>query len=149
MDKTHLDNLKEYEAMGYQISKLTDFAKEYDFPVLAFVQLNRQNEVSQSDRLIWICHSFSKFATKEDSERADDGESGGNRKLEVCETRFGGGLDDHDYICMNFERTINRMTEVGLASEVRRREQRNQGEFERIGGDIIEETLPWENDTQD
>jgi len=147
MDKAHLENLKEYEAMGYQISKLTDFAKEYNFPVLAFVQLNRQHEVSQSDRLIWICHSFSKFATKEDAERADDGEDGGNRKLEVCETRFGGGLDDHDYICMNFERTINKITEVGLASEVRRREQRTHGEFERLDGGI-EDTPPWD-DTQD
>lgn len=149
MDKAHLENLKEYEAMGYQISKLTDFAKEYDFPVLAFVQLNRQHEVSQSDRLIWICHSFSKFATKEDAERADDGEDGGNRKLEVCQTRFGGGLDDHDYICLNFERTINRITEIGLASEVRRAEQRNQGEFERLDGNVMDETPPWEEETQD
>jgi replicative DNA helicase len=149
MDKAHLENLKEYEAMGYQISKLTDFAKQYSFPVLAFVQLNRQHEVSQSDRLIWICHSFSKFATKEDAERTDDGEDGGNRKLEVCETRFGGGLDDHDYICMNFERTINRITEVGLASEVRHREQRNRGEFERVEGNVVEETPPWDDDNEE
>ena len=142
MDKAHLDNLKEYEAMGYQISKLTDFAKEYSFPCLAFVQLNRQHEVSQSDRLIWICHSFSKFAKKEDAEHADDGEAGGNRKLEVCETRFGGGLEDNDYICLNFERSINKITEVGLASAVRRQEQRSQGEFERVEGQI-EDTVPW------
>jgi replicative DNA helicase len=146
MDKAQLENLREYEAMGYQISKLTDFAKEYGFPCLAFVQLNRQHEVSQSDRLIWICHSFSKFAKKEDAERADDGEDGGNRKLEICETRFGGGLEDGDYICLNFERTINKITEVGLASVVRRREQRSQGEFERVEGQI-EDRAPWDEDT--
>ena len=145
MDKTHLDGLKEYEAMGYQISKMNDFSKEYGFPVLAFVQLNRQHEVSQSDRLIWLCHSFSKFALKEDTERADDGENGGNRKLEVCETRFGGGLDDHEYICMNFERTINKITEVGLASEVRQGAQRTNHEFERVEGGV-EETPPWDED---
>jgi replicative DNA helicase len=148
MDKTHLENLREYEAMGYQISKLTDFSKEYDFPCLAFVQLNRQEEVSQSDRLIWICHSFSKFKLKEDAEIADDGDLGGNRKIEVCQTRFGGGLDDHDYICINFERSINRITEVGLASAVRRGEQRNRGEFERVEGTIDDEA-PWDEETQD
>ena len=118
MDQAHLNNLREYEAMGYQISKLTDFCKEFDFPCLAFVQLNRQNEVSQSDRLIWLCNSFTKFELKTDIERADDQETGGNRKLTVCETRFGGGVSDGDYICMNFERTINKLTEIGLRSEL-------------------------------
>jgi len=136
MDRAQLENLREYEAMGYQISKLTDFSKEYGFPCLAFVQLNRQHEVSQSDRLIWICHSFSKFATKEDAERADDGENGGNRKIEVCQTRFGGGIEDGDYICINFERTINKITEVGLASQIRRQTQRSRNEFETIEGQV-------------
>jgi len=137
MDQSHLGNLKEYEAMGYQISKLTDFCKEFDFPCLAFVQLNRQNEVSQSDRLIWLCNSFSKFEKKEDTERADDGEDGGNRKLTVCETRFGGGLDDGDYICLNFERAINKITEIGPRSELAT-QRGNNTEFERLDGHVDE-----------
>lgn len=147
MDKAQLDNLKEYEAMGYQISKLTDFSKEYDFPCLAFVQLNRQHEVSQSDRLVWICHSFSKFGLKNDVERGDDGENGGNRKLDICETRFGGGVEDNDYICLNFQRTINKITELGLASEVRNGDQRERGEFERVEGSVDEE-VPWETNNE-
>lgn len=130
MDKAHLDNLKEYEAMGYQISKLTDFCKEFDFPCLAFVQLNRQNEVSQSDRLVWLCNSFSKFEKKDETEIADDGNSGGNRKLTITETRFGGGIDDGDYICMNFERNINKITEVGLRSTLQRESNTDTFEHE-------------------
>ena len=141
MNQNQLGNLKEYEAMGYQISKLTDFAKEFDFPCLAFVQLNRQHEVSQSDRLIWLCNSFSKFELKEDTEVADDGGvAGGNRKLTVCETRFGGGLDDHDYICLNFERSINKITEIGTRSRLATNQNRN--EFERIEGVVEDETTP-------
>ena len=40
MNREDLGDLKEYEALGYQISRLTDFCKEYDFACLAFVQLN-------------------------------------------------------------------------------------------------------------
>ena len=64
MDKSELNNIQEYQAMGFQISRLTDFCKEFDFPCLAFVQLNRQNDISQSDRLRWLCHSYSSFEKK-------------------------------------------------------------------------------------
>jgi replicative DNA helicase len=127
MDRAHLENLKEYEAMGYQISRLTDFCKDFDFPCLAFVQLNRQGEVSQSDRLIWLCNSFTKFEKKEESEVVDDGQQNGNRKMTITETRFGGGLEDGDYISLNFARNINKITEVGIRSELRN--QRNNAEF--------------------
>jgi hypothetical protein len=98
--------------------------------------LNRQHEVSQSDRLIWLCNSFSKFETKEDTELADDGPEGGNRKLTVCETRYGGGLDDGDYICLNFERSINKITEIGARSAVLR--QRESDRFETMEGEMDE-----------
>jgi len=118
MDKSHLGNLKEYEALGYQISKLTDFCKEYDFPCLAFVQLNRQNEVSQSDRLIWLCNSFSKFELKTDAEIADDTLNGGNRKMTVCQTRYGMGTDENNYIRLNLMGSVNKIIEIGLKEDI-------------------------------
>jgi replicative DNA helicase len=117
MDKGQMDNIQEYQAMGFQISRLTDFCKEFDFPCLAFVQLNRQNDISQSDRLRWLCHSYTTFAKKEPQEEVDDGPQGGNRKMIVLDTRFGAGIDSDDYICMNFQRNINKITEVGLKSK--------------------------------
>ena len=119
MDRSQLDNLQEYQAMGFQISRLTDFAKEFDFPCLAFVQLNRQNDVSQSDRLRWLCHSFSIFQKKEPQETMDDGMQAGNRKLSILDTRFGPGLNEGDYICMNIAGDINRATEINLRSKLK------------------------------
>lgn len=130
MDKADLKDLREYEALGYQISKLTDFCKEFDFPCLAFVQLNRQNEISQSDRLIWLCNSFSKFEKKSSQEIMDDTKKGGNRKLTVCETRFGGGIEDGDYICFNFQRSINHIIEIGLKSKLNEIPESTEDEFE-------------------
>lgn len=130
MDKADLKDLREYEALGYQISKLTDFCKEFDFPCLAFVQLNRQNEISQSDRLIWLCNSFSKFEKKSSQEIMDDTKKGGNRKLTVCETRFGGGIEDGDYICFNFQRSINHIIEIGLRSKLSEIPDNKDEEFE-------------------
>ncbi len=118
MDSSQLNHLKEYEAMGYQISRLTDFCKEFDFPCLAFVQLNRQNDISQSDRLRWLCHSYSQFMLKDPQERVDDGPAGGNRKVQVMDTRYGPGLSDGDYICMNFKGDVNQLTEIGLKSKL-------------------------------
>ena len=123
MDASHLQNLKEYEAIGYQISRLTDFTKEFDFACLAFVQLNRQNDISQSDRLRWLCHSYTQFETKDAQEKVNDGGAKyGNRKLVVKDARFGTGLDDDDYINLNFQRDINKLTEVGLRSKIGKEE---------------------------
>jgi replicative DNA helicase len=154
MDRSQLDSLKEYEAMGFQISRLTDFCKEFDFPCLAFVQLNRQNDISQSDRLRWLCHSYSTFETKDAQEIVDDGVKGGNRKLKIMDTRFGGGIDSGDYICLNFNREINKITEIGLKSKLDTVADTSGDEFEvdyekQGDGDIMDDSsdeVPWETE---
>jgi replicative DNA helicase len=130
MDRSQLDSLKEYEAMGFQISRLTDFCKEFDFPCLAFVQLNRQNDISQSDRLRWLCHSYGAFEEKQPEEIMNDQVENGNRKLTIYDTRFGPGIDDGDYICYNFDRGINKINEICLKSQIGQRQ--NVEEFEEI-----------------
>ena len=54
--------------------------------------------VSGSDRLVWLCSSFSIFKKKSDEEIAEDQGENGNRKLVPVVTRHGAGLDDYDYI---------------------------------------------------
>ena len=119
MDRNQLNNLQEYQAIGFQISRLTDFCKEFDFPCLAFVQLNRQGDVSQSDRLRWLCSSYSSFEKKPPEDTANDGLENGNRKMIVRDTRFGPGIEEDDYICFNFNRDINRISEICLKSEIK------------------------------
>lgn len=118
MGRDDLGNLKEYEALGYQISKLTDFCKEYDFACLAFVQLNRQQDISQSDRLRWLAHSVSWFERKDETELLNDGIERGNRKLQPRDMRFGPGIGN-DYINMQLYGDINKIEELGLNSQAR------------------------------
>jgi hypothetical protein len=67
------------------------------------------------------------------------------------DTRFGGGLDSDDYICMNFQRDINKITEVGLkskkdswAKEPADREFEVDYEKQSKDIEIDDEGVPWE-----
>jgi replicative DNA helicase len=101
-------SMQEYQVLGFQITQLHNFCVKHDVPCLSFVQLNRDgitkestDVVSGSDRLIWLCTSFTIFKAKSDEEIADDLEENGNRKLVPVVARHGAGLDDGDYINMN------------------------------------------------
>jgi replicative DNA helicase len=121
-------NIQEYQALGFQITELHNLCVKYDFPCLSFVQLNRDgitkestDTVSGSDRLIWLCTSFSIFKKKSPEELAEDGPKAGNRKLVPVVARHGAGLDDGDYINMNM------LGECAKVSELRtRNEFKNQ-----------------------
>lgn len=119
MDESALKEMEEYQALGFQVSHLSDFANIMDFPVLAFVQLNRDGVtketsdiISQSDRLLWLCQSFSILKRKTDEEIATDGPACGNTKLIPLECRFGAGLETGDYINLKFEKNISSMIEL-------------------------------------
>lgn len=120
MDESALKTMQEYQAVGFQVSKLADFTKKYDFPCLAFVQLNRDgitkdtsDIISQSDRLLWLCVSCSVLKRKDADELVQDGPQNGTHKLIPLEVRHGTLLDFGDYININFEGSISRMTELG------------------------------------
>lgn len=113
-------SMQEYQVLGFQITKLHNFTVKYDVPCLSFVQLNRDgitkestDAVSGSDRLIWLCTSFSIFKMKSDEEIATDGVDNGNRKLVPIVSRHGEGLDDGDYISMKMHGKFGRI-EQGL-----------------------------------
>jgi replicative DNA helicase len=122
MDKSDLNSLKEYEALGYQISTFTDFAKQFNFATLAFVQLNRQEEISQSDRLRWLCHSFSSFIEKTSEMIGEDGGiSSGNRRMYIHDARFGPKLNAGEHINFLLNGDMNQVYEIGL------KETQNEG----------------------
>lgn len=117
MSVDSLQSLKEYEALGFQISRLSDFCNEYDFPCLSFVQLNREMDVAQSDRLKWLATSYSSYTAKTAEEIANDGPEAGNRKLKVELCRFGPALDPGDYIHMNLRGEICKLHELGTKKD--------------------------------
>ncbi len=139
-------SMQEYQVLGFQITKLHNFMVKYDVPCLAFVQLNRDgitkestDVVSGSDRLIWLCTSFSIFKLKSDEEVADDGVDYGNRKLVPVVARHGEGLDDGDYISMKMFGKYGRIDEGMTRNEIHV-ENRSRNEGFEIDEDVNEES---------
>jgi replicative DNA helicase len=109
---------KEWEALGYRMSLLHDLMGEYNSPMLALVQLNRdglekedESVVSGSDRLIWLCDNFSILSPLGEAEIALNDEDKPlmpeqgeilipNTKLKVVVCRQGPGTPRQSYISM-------------------------------------------------
>ncbi len=122
MDSGDISDMQEYQAMGFQISKLTDFCKKYDFPCMSFVQLNRDgvakestDVIAQSDRLLWLCNSFSIFKEKSTDNMDKDGWDKGNRKMITLKSRYGGEHQFGQYISMNMKGSIASILEINTA----------------------------------
>ena len=101
------------------MNKKPDYLVKYDVPCLSFVQLNRENEVAQSDRLLWLATTVAKFEPKSDEELADDGEMNGNRKLVLVKTRHGSGLEHGDYINLRMNGKLARLKELHTRNELK------------------------------
>jgi replicative DNA helicase len=119
MDSSDISDMQEYQAMGFQVSKLTDFCKVYDIPCLSFVQLNRDgiakessDVIAQSDRLLWLVNSFSLFKIKTLEEIKSDGEQNGNRKMITLKSRYGGEHQYGQYISMAWKGSTCTLKEV-------------------------------------
>ena len=118
------NNIQEYQALGFQITSLHNLCVKLDIPCLSFVQLNRDgitkestDAVSGSDRLIWLCTSFSIFKIKSQEELAEDGPKAGNRKLVPIVSRHGAGLDDGDYINMTMHGACSKLIQLKTRNE--------------------------------
>lgn len=130
-------SMQEYQVLGFQITKLHNFMVKYDVACLAFVQLNRDgitkestDVVSGSDRLIWLCTSFSIFKMKSDEEMATDGAENGNRKLVPVVARHGEGLDDGDYVSMKMFGKFGRIEEGNTRNEIHNNSRAREQGFE-------------------
>ena len=129
------NNLAEFQVLGFQITSLHNFCVEYDVACLSFVQLNRDgitkestDAVSGSDRLIWLCTSFSIFKNKTEEERAMDGVTNGDKKLIPIVSRHGPGMEDEGYICLGMQGQFARINELGTIREIKRNaEDRDRG----------------------
>lgn len=142
-------SMQEYQVLGFQITKLHNFCVKYDVPCLSFVQLNRDgitkestDVVSGSDRLIWLCTSFTIFKMKSEEEVAEDSIQNGNRKLVPVVARHGSGLDDGDYI------SIKMYGSIGKIEEGRTRNQIHAGGGASQEGFEVEDDIDTESDIQ-
>lgn len=120
MDKTDLNKMSEYQAVGYQINELSTFMGNNNGACLVLCQGNRQSisqetsdVISQSDRLVWLCYSVTLLRNKSHDEILEEGVENGNRKLiPLTDSRFSEGLPMGTWINCNFHNF--QFTEVGL-----------------------------------
>lgn len=146
------NNIQEFQALGFQITALHNLSVKYDFACVAFVQLNREgitkestDAVSGSDRLVWLCTSFSIFKLKSPEELAEDGPAAGNRKLVPLVCRHGPGMEDGNYININMGGSHARIKELRTRDEMRANPNID-GAIEGAELPFNEETLDGETD---
>jgi replicative DNA helicase len=142
-------SMQEYQVLGFQITKLHNFCVKYDVPCLSFVQLNRDgitkestDVVSGSDRLIWLCTSFTIFKLKSEEEIAEDKIQNGNRKLVPVVARHGSGLDDGDYISIKMYGSLGKIEEGATRNQIHNTIQNHEEGFE------VEDDIESESDIQ-
>ncbi len=136
MDQSNLKYIQEYAAIGFQAQALSNFCGELDLPCLALVQLNKEQDISQSDRLSWAATSISFLREKDEDEILQDGIEYGNRKLVYDRGRNGEGLDKSNYINIDFNGSFCRLSEIGTAFEMR-----DEKRIGKSGFDIKDEDL--------
>lgn len=83
---------KEYQILGDVTTKLKDLAGELNIPCLTAVQINRNNSVADSDRIVRYADTIMQWMEKSEEEITGNpsGWKGGGYKLVVRETRRGG-----------------------------------------------------------
>jgi len=142
------NNIQEYQALGFQITSLHNLCVKLDIPCLSFVQLNRDgitkestDAVSGSDRLIWLCTSFSIFKAKSPEELAEDGPNAGNRKLVPIVSRHGAGMDDGDYINMQMVGSHAKLIELKTRNEFKNQPVGDTGLVNSDGMETIKNEL--------
>lgn len=106
-----MQQLTEWQQLGFNSAALHDFCKKYKLPCLAFTQLNKEMHIAASDRILNSVSSYSIFEEKAQSEIDEYPTFFGNRKLTPKLLRHGGGLSDGDYINIFMNGKIARVKE--------------------------------------
>jgi len=91
-DSSSLDrNRKEYQVLGDVTTAIKDLAGRLNIPALTAVQINRNKEVADSDRIVRYGDIVAHWMRRTEDELKT---SRGTYKLVIRETRRGGGTDD-------------------------------------------------------
>jgi len=80
---------KEYQILGDVTTRLKDLAGQLDIPCLTAVQLNRDKDIADSDRIARYADLICQWTFRNDDEK-DGKEDSGSHKIMVRETRRGG-----------------------------------------------------------
>jgi len=118
-------NIQETQLLGFLMTSLHNFALKFNIPIFATVQLNRDGVeregsevISGSDRILWLCSSFSILKNKTQEDLIEDGPVNGTKKVIICDTRFGSGMNKGDYINIKANLSSSKLTEGKLFSQI-------------------------------
>lgn len=95
-EKTSEDSYrKEYQILGDATTKLKDLAGILDIPILTAVQLNRSNDIADSDKIARYGDIVAWWSPRTEEERQEGGPTTcGNFKLCIRDTRRGGSTGE-------------------------------------------------------
>ncbi len=111
---------KEYQILGDVTTKLKDLSGELDIPFATAVQLNRQHDIADSDRIARYGDIIAEWTTRTDAEIEHVSlDEGGAFKLIIRDTRRGGGTPEEG-ICYKFFKPILRIREVRAPNQLLR-----------------------------
>ena len=119
-DPSMLNHMQEYQLFGFQMVELQNLARKYQFPIVAFVQLNQENKTAQSDRILWKSSGLAKFALKSPEELGTCPEEYGSHKMWVEKARFAPPMVYNDYINYSFDGSICKIVEKDTALNIQR-----------------------------
>jgi replicative DNA helicase len=85
---------KEYQILGDVTTKLKDLSGILDVPALTAVQLNRQNNIADSDRIARYGDIVSYWGLRTEDEKKAGGAECGQYKLVIKDTRRGGSTPE-------------------------------------------------------
>lgn len=117
-DSTSVDrNRKEYQILGDVTTKLKDLAGELQIPALTAVQLNRDKDVADSDRIARYADVICLWGMKDKDEIEAGGDRAGSHKLVIRETRRGGATPKEGIGYYFFKETLY-IEEVDAADQI-------------------------------
>jgi replicative DNA helicase len=98
---------KEYQILGDITTKLKDLAGQLDIPALTAVQLNRDNDVADSDRIARYADVICHWGQRDNKDLDTGGKESGTHKLVIKDTRRGGATDANGIGYFFFKETLN------------------------------------------
>lgn len=94
---------KEYQILGDVTTKLKDLAGQLNIPALTAVQLNRTNDIADSDRIARYADVICFWGDRSEEEIQEGGLSCGSHKLVIKDTRRGGATSNYGIGYMFFK----------------------------------------------
>lgn len=114
-DNSTISSSEQYNELGNWCNFLkNNIAGGLDVPVLSFVQLNRNNDIADSDKIERYASTGLKWIKKTQEEIVKDGVECGNYKLNVMFNRLGLDHDSDEYIDFVFN---NKTLDISVAKK--------------------------------